>query len=109
MRNRIYDADIGRFISEDPTGLAGGINLYAFGGNDPVTNRDPFGLCPDDAKPGSQECPLELDEVVGFAPTWPFDTPRGQCGGPADQLRSLRADVHERRLCVRVQRDRDLE
>ncbi|MBI1906571.1 MAG: PAAR/RHS domain-containing protein [Rhodocyclales bacterium] len=30
---RYYDPDIGRFISEDPIGLAGGINLYEFAPN----------------------------------------------------------------------------
>jgi RHS repeat-associated protein len=30
---RYYDPDIGRFISEDPIGLWGGVNLYAFAPN----------------------------------------------------------------------------
>ena len=46
MRNRYYDAKSGRFTQEDPIGLAGGMNLYGFGGGDPVNNSDPFGLCP---------------------------------------------------------------
>ncbi|MGH7679896.1 MAG: RHS repeat-associated core domain-containing protein, partial [Gemmatimonadaceae bacterium] len=44
-RARYYDAAIGRFISEDPIGLAGGINLYAYAGDDPVNFMDPMGLC----------------------------------------------------------------
>ena len=43
-RNRMYDPKTGRFTSEDPIGLAGGINLYAYAGNNPVTFSDPFGL-----------------------------------------------------------------
>lgn len=46
MRNRYYDAKSGRFTQEDPIGLAGGANLYGFGGGDPVNQSDPFGLCP---------------------------------------------------------------
>jgi RHS repeat-associated protein len=46
MRNRWYDPNTGRFTQEDPIGFAGGINLYAYAGNDPVTYSDPFGLCP---------------------------------------------------------------
>ena len=44
-RNRYYDPASGRFTQEDPIGLAGGINLYAFAGSDPVNHSDPFGLC----------------------------------------------------------------
>ncbi|MEX2281157.1 MAG: RHS repeat-associated core domain-containing protein [Gemmatimonadota bacterium] len=36
MRNRFYDHRTRRFISEDPIGLAGGINLYTYADNDPV-------------------------------------------------------------------------
>lgn len=43
-RARWYDPRLGRFISEDPAGLAGGINLYAYVGNDPVNKTDPLGL-----------------------------------------------------------------
>jgi RHS repeat-associated protein len=44
VRNRWYDANIGRFISEDPIGVNGGLNLYLFAGSDPIQGRDPFGL-----------------------------------------------------------------
>lgn len=30
-----------------PLGVAGGINLYQFNGNNPATFTDPFGLCPE--------------------------------------------------------------
>jgi RHS repeat-associated protein len=46
VRNRWYDWLSGRFISEDPIGLAGGINKYVFASGDPVGGRDPFGLAP---------------------------------------------------------------
>ncbi len=45
VRNRWYDVMLGRFLSEDPIGLAGGINPYVYAGNDPVNNTDPLGLC----------------------------------------------------------------
>jgi RHS repeat-associated protein len=45
MRNRWYDPTIGRFMSQDPIGLAGGINPYAFGGGDYLQGRDPSGDC----------------------------------------------------------------
>jgi RHS repeat-associated protein len=43
-RNRLYDQSTGRWTQEDPLGVAGGINLYQFNGNNPVTFTDPFGL-----------------------------------------------------------------
>ncbi len=42
-RARWYDPEVGRFISEDPIGLAGGMNQYAFAGDDPIDRRDPSG------------------------------------------------------------------
>jgi RHS repeat-associated protein len=43
-RARYYDPVLRRFVSEDPIGLAGGMNLYAYTGNAPLGTRDPFGL-----------------------------------------------------------------
>lgn len=41
---RYYDPEVGRFISPDPIGLAGGLNLYAYCDNDPAAAVDPDGL-----------------------------------------------------------------
>jgi RHS repeat-associated protein len=43
MRARYYDANIGRFISEDPAGFQGGLNLYAYVGGNPIMLVDPSG------------------------------------------------------------------
>jgi hypothetical protein len=44
-RFRYYDPDIGRFVSIDPVGLAGGTNTYKYASN-AVAWVDPFGLSP---------------------------------------------------------------
>lgn len=41
---RAYDAGFGRWISRDPIGENGGLNLYAYAYNDPVNRRDDLGL-----------------------------------------------------------------
>jgi RHS repeat-associated protein len=46
-RARYYDSLFGRFISEDPIGMNGGVNAYRFEVNDPATLRDPRGLWPE--------------------------------------------------------------
>src|SRR5690606_8697737 len=44
MNARYYDPATGRFISQDPTGFAGGLdNLYGYTGNDVVNRVDPTG------------------------------------------------------------------
>jgi RHS repeat-associated protein len=41
---RAYDPAFGRWISPDPIGLAGGVNLYAYVGGQPTDSTDPLGL-----------------------------------------------------------------
>jgi RHS repeat-associated protein len=43
-RYRYYDPAGGRYITQDPIGLAGGVNLYGYVGGDPVQLVDPLGL-----------------------------------------------------------------
>lgn len=43
----MYDPATGRFTGPDPIGLAGGLNLYQYCGNDPVNFVDRFGQAPE--------------------------------------------------------------
>ncbi len=43
-RARYYHPGLQRFISEDPTEFSGGVNMYAYVGNDPLKMLDPSGL-----------------------------------------------------------------
>lgn len=43
FRTRAYDPVLGRWTSPDPIGVDGGINIYGYGGGDPVNNVDPSG------------------------------------------------------------------
>lgn len=46
MPVRYYDPALGRWISENPIGIAGGGNLFEYAGNDPINATDPSGLDP---------------------------------------------------------------
>ena len=43
FRARWYDPQTGRWLSNDPIGISGGLNQYVFCGNDPVNKLDVFG------------------------------------------------------------------
>lgn len=89
VRARWYDPTLGRFNSEDPIGLDGGINQYAYVENGPTNGRDPAGLDPDDdcvkmmTKLGSSlqyaqaacKSGFGLPSITATVP-WPFTTPR---------------------------------
>lgn len=44
MGHRWYDSSLGRFLTRDPIGFEGGLNLYGYAGSNPTNFLDPFGL-----------------------------------------------------------------
>jgi RHS repeat-associated protein len=66
-RARWYEPQQGRFVSEDPIGLAGGINLFAYVANNPLLFSDPSGLCPqktyEQKQKDYQNCMKKAEEI----------------------------------------------
>jgi len=90
-RARFYDPSLGRFISRDPIGEAGGLNLYGYVFNNPVNLNDPLGLEPPGyIPPGNQPGPgpaggpvAPLPEVPGaLAPDLPQNPAQAAAGAP---------------------------
>ena len=43
LGHRFYDMQFGQFMTRDPMGYEGGVNLYGYTGNNPVNESDPDG------------------------------------------------------------------
>lgn len=66
-RNRYLDPKSGRFTQEDPIGLAGGLNTYGFANGDPVSYRDPYGLCVRQNDREGRPIETECERFAAFA------------------------------------------
>lgn len=89
-RYRLYAPAQQRFLSSDPMGLAGGLNLYAYGNGNPVKYIDPMGLCASQNKESGYD---EFSRILGGEQfigsqdqeLWRFELNAGECS----------ADVYE--------------
>jgi len=82
MQARMYDPNVGRFLSVDPIGYAVGntnqFNRYAYGNNNPIQFTDPLGLdavdCVEDRDAETLTCEVTEDDedeiVVTYTVTW---------------------------------------
>ncbi len=67
VRNRYYSPVLGRWITRDPIGHEGGINLYEYAGGKAIANADPEGL---DACDGN--CPVKWHAKPVAGVVWQY-------------------------------------
>ncbi len=83
-RARYYDPAVGRFMSLDPIGYYGGLNLYAYCKNRPIVLTDPEGLKPwygNYCGPGSSGAGGRAHDGIDRAGK-EHDECYAKCGGP---------------------------
>ena len=80
MRNRYYDAGMGRFLQMDPIGLkAGDVNEYRYCGNDAISHVDVLGLQSNRCSPF---CPPKCS-IIGRVP------PPNGCGAAGHEVQTF--------------------
>jgi len=89
FRHQWYDPATGRFLTQDPIGLAGGVNLYAYAASNPIAFSDPFGLYvefgSDKAKAAYLQARETLEACANSGSSGPCD---------ADHARAARAGLN---------------
>ena len=80
--NRYYDPTVGRYVSSDPIGLAGGLNAYVHLRANPLRYIDPRGLCAADDL-GCQMAASPLIPPLYVPGAWIPPGPFGPVCGPA--------------------------
>ena len=98
VRNRYYSPVLGRWITRDPIGISGGINLYGYSGGRAASAADPQGLWEITAGPAGVVAIAQpgdtlgglAEQVYGRASAW---TLLGYQGNPQDLPIGTRIDV----------------
>lgn len=80
---RYLDPAIGRYLSADPIGLAGGSNPYVFSDNNPIDRIDPLGL---QAKPTAPISSWSIEEKLKYVIERVADQYPGELGAALKEL-----------------------
>ncbi|HYG83051.1 MAG TPA: RHS repeat-associated core domain-containing protein, partial [Pyrinomonadaceae bacterium] len=97
-RSRFYDPQGGRFISEDPIGLRGGVNHYAYVRNNPIRFNDPSGEIDWDAvfsQVKNLPRPRHTDNYDWYGTFW-SEFGKGVWRTCKDELRKMKEATYDR-------------
>lgn len=75
VRARWYEPGVGRFMTPDPIGIAGGLNLYKYAFNNPVKYVDLLGIGPGDGPPPGWKLLQTPPNLIGVLPELPLIVP----------------------------------
>lgn len=83
--HRYYEPDVGRYVTADPIGLSGGINIYAYANLNPLMYKDQEGLLP---KGGNSAQRRGAKRAQPPGPISPSQNDPGQLDGFSDAARA---------------------
>jgi len=91
-RQRYYDPDTGRFLTPDPIGQEGGLNIYVYAEADPINHSDPLGLSPWHIPQNPCENPPPKKYACGqcWCVEWHFDCCRWKAKKDFTRLKACR-------------------
>jgi hypothetical protein len=101
MRAMYYDPEVGRFISKDPIGFIGGLNLYGYAANNPTNKADPRGLNGTGIPfPIPKPMPNPIDWTKWRWLTFPISAPIAVAGAIASAIVLCPSDITKEDDCA---------
>jgi RHS repeat-associated protein len=88
--HRYYDGEIGRYLTEDPIKLSGGVNRYGYVEGNPLSMTDPMGLMGNGPSGGNKWTPVNKGGYKNHDYTWKVFRCMGNC--TEQTMRELRCN-----------------
>lgn len=95
-RARWFDSQLGRFLSADPIGYAGSLNLFGYANANPINSVDPMGLDPNAERPPQWYDKLNKAKKLSdeFTEALRKELPKHEVIGEKHLTPEMRPDTH---------------